>query len=129
MTSIVVQLQVDGQHRFPDAPAEVEFLSYPHRHMFHVRVEVEVFHNNRDIEIIMLKHAIQQYFQETYPKLHNRSRTYDMGTSSCESMAEELIYFLHGYYRDDSNEHGISRAMSVQILEDGENGAIIRETK
>ena len=47
---IFVTFQKEGIHKYPNAPDGVEFLQYPHRHMFHFRVEIDVFHNDRDIE-------------------------------------------------------------------------------
>ena len=130
MTSIVTQARVEGQHRYEGAPPAVQFLAFPHRHEFHIRVEIEVFHTNRDIEIIMLKHLILQHFEAEYPKLNHASRIYNFETLSCETLAENLMFYLKGYYKDDdeADELGRSRLMSVQVLEDGENGAIIRES-
>lgn len=128
MTSVVMQLRVDGVHRFPDAPAEVNFLSFLHRHEFHIRVEVEVFHNDRDIEIIMAKHEMQKYFEDHYPKFAHESKTINFDTKSCEDLAEELIMFLKGYFAGEADEFGRARVMSVEVLEDGENGAILRES-
>ena len=59
---IFVTFQKEGIHRFPAAETDpqfatgdeydVSFLAVPHRHIFHFRVEIEVFHNDRDIEFI-----------------------------------------------------------------------------
>ena len=56
---IFVTFQKEGIHKYPDAPAGVEFLKYPHRHMFHFRVEIEVFHDDRDIEFILFKRELE----------------------------------------------------------------------
>jgi hypothetical protein len=58
--SIWITFQKEGIHAYPAALeeprlADVSFLGYPHRHMFHFRVEIEVTHNNRDIEFIQFK--------------------------------------------------------------------------
>ena len=52
---IWVTFRKEGIHKYPDAPDGVEFLKYPHRHIFHFRVELEVFHDDRDVEFILLK--------------------------------------------------------------------------
>ena len=55
---IWVTFQKEGIHKYPAALTDpklkdVEFLGYPHRHMFHFRVEIEVFHDDRDIEFYL----------------------------------------------------------------------------
>lgn len=109
-TSIVVTLQVEGVHHWPECPLEeVIFLRYKHRHLFYIRLVKEVTHNDRDIEIIMLKHRIQ-YFLSRYKT--EKSPIHDFGRMSCEDIAEKL---LHNF-----------QASEVEVLEDGENGAIVR---
>ena len=34
---------------------DVSFLGYPHRHIFHFKVMIEVYHDDRDIEFIQFK--------------------------------------------------------------------------
>lgn len=108
---IKVKLQVEGLHNWPEAGKffpEVEFLSHPHRHIFHISATKSVSHNDRDIEIIMFKREIIAYLNERY--LDN-NQCLNFGRSSCEDIAEEL---LNRFYLD-----------SVEVLEDNENGAII----
>ena len=50
---IWVTYQKEGIHRYPDAPNGVEFLRYPQRHMFHFKGQIDVFHDDRDIEFIL----------------------------------------------------------------------------
>ena len=50
---IWVTFQKEGIHKYPaalddDRLHEVRFLGYPHRHIFHFKVEIEVFHDDRD---------------------------------------------------------------------------------
>ena len=49
--NIWVTFQKEGIHKYPDAPDEVDFLRYPHRHMFHFKVQIEVYNDDRDIAI------------------------------------------------------------------------------
>ena len=51
---IYVTTQFEGVHRYKDAPDEVSFLRDYHRHIFKVKLAIEVMHNERDIEFIML---------------------------------------------------------------------------
>ncbi len=100
-------LQVEGTHNWPDCPFdEVAYLRNPHRHMFHIKAYKEVTHSNRDVEFIMLKHKIQDYFVDTY---YGEKNLCTFGAKSCEMIAEELI-----------NEFDLSRC---EVSEDNENGA------
>lgn len=101
---IEVNLQYEALHNWKLCPLEeVKFLRDDHRHIFHITVRKKVSHNDRDIEIIMFKKAIESYL---YDKYHNY-----LGSMSCEMLAEELI-----------NEFELTYA---KVLEDGENGAVL----
>ena len=82
-TFIWVTFKKEGIHKYPAAledPAlatgdeyDVSFLGYPHRHIFHFKVEIEVFHNDRDIEFIQFKrpkwdYYLVLYFRTIFPK-------------------------------------------------------------
>ena len=57
---IWVSFRKEGIHKYPaalDDPKlatgdeyDVSFLGHPHRHIFHFKVAIEVFHDDRDIE-------------------------------------------------------------------------------
>ena len=63
--SIWVTFTKEGIHKYPAAltdPAlatgdeyDVSFLGYLHRHTFHFKVQIQVTHNDRDIEFIQFK--------------------------------------------------------------------------
>lgn len=114
-TYVIVRLQVDGVHNFPAAMQlfpEVGFLADIHRHIFHIEAKVEVFHDNRDKEFIMLKRDIQEYLEKKYYR--SVGRTHYFGAMSCEMIAKEIL-----------NEFNCK---SVQVWEDLENGAeVVRE--
>lgn len=114
-TAIVVTLQFEGFHNWADARnllPIVGFLADRHRHVFHVKAEKLVQHDDRDVEIIMFKTRLLKYLKETYP-----SNTYpflngiELGSKSCEMIAAELL-----------NEFDLTRC---EVLEDGENGAVV----
>lgn len=106
---IFVTTKFEGTHCYPDAPEEVEYLRHPHRHLFGVQLIVEVFHNERELEFIMVKHRLEEFIKKTFKP----------GTSmSCETMAEEIYRFVRETYDDE-------RTVKVQVDEDGENGAIL----
>lgn len=104
MTNVFCTTRFEGFHRWPDAPPEVAFLAVRHRHVFHVRVEVAVEHNDRDVEFIMLKRAVEQWIE-------TRRLTDAVANWSCERWADELLQAFD--------------AERVEVSEDGENGAIV----
>jgi len=103
---VIVNTSFTAQHSWPECElASVLFLQYTHRHNFYVTLKIAISHNNRDIEIIRLKNAVD-IFLDSY-------RNTDMGSKSCEDIAEELLRTFHANY--------------VSVLEDNENGAEIYE--
>ena len=106
---IYVTTQFEGIHRYPDAPEEVSFLRNYHRHLFKVRFQIEVFHNERDIEFILFKRELDEYIR-TY--LQDKEMNL-----SCESIAEWLLAKVRTKY--------IDRKVICEVSEDGENGAIL----
>jgi len=111
-TYVIVRLQVDGMHNFPKAAElfpEVAFLADRHRHMFHIEAKKEVFHDDRDVEFIMLKRDILNFLMYVYYK--PETRTHEFGPMSCEMIAKEIL-----------NQFNCT---SVSVWEDLENGAIV----
>ena len=103
-------LQIDGTHSWPDCPFdEVAFLCDNHRHMFHIKAFKQVYHDDRDVEFIMLKRQIQEYVNGKY--FIPGYATHVFGAMSCEMIARELI-----------EKFELSRC---EINEDNENGAIL----
>ena len=103
---IWVTYQKEGIHRYPDAPEGVEFLRNPHRHMFHFKVQIEVFHDDRDIEFILFKRELEGLYTEGTLQLNHRS---------CEMMADDLADYIKVNYP--------GRHLIITVSEDGENGA------
>ena len=108
---IWVTFQKEGIHNYPaaledDRLHEVRFLGYPHRHMFHFKVEIEVFHDDRDIEFILFKRELEA--------LYNSEGPMSLDFQSCEMIARELAKYIHEKYP--------GRALSISVAEDNENG-------
>lgn len=107
---VVVNLQFEAIHCWAGvkeampSSTHIHFLQQPHRHIFHVRAEKEVLHNDRDVEIIDFKQQIIRFLDETYGYLHK-----DLGSTSCEMLAEQILEKFS--------------CSVVEVLEDGENGA------
>jgi len=104
--SIWVTFQKEGIHCYPDAPPGAEFLKHPHRHMFHFRVELEVFHDDRDIEFILFKRELEGLYA---------GGTLELDYKSCEMMADDLAAYIVDKYPN--------RDLVIEVSEDGENGA------
>lgn len=105
-TSIIVRDHYEFCHRYADAPQEVLFLRNLHRHIFNYEVELEVFHDDRELEFIMVKNRLREFIDEVdWPN-----------TASCEQMATDIGKYLRDMY-------GFDRALSVSVFEDNENGA------
>ncbi len=100
---IWVTYQKEGIHRYPDAPKGVEFLRHPHRHMFHFKVEIEVFHDDRDIEFIDFKHKLKKYIANTW--YDGAYGCCNFGGMSCEMIAEDLLNYF-GLCRCSVSEDG-----------------------
>ena len=107
-TNIIINTQVEGIHNWPGCNIpEVEFLKFPHRHIFHICCKMKVSHADSDVEIINLKRTINSYLQSIYG--HPETSTLMFGSKSCEMIALELLKFFELEY--------------CSVLEDGENGA------
>jgi hypothetical protein len=109
-TEVFVTSEFVALHRWPDAADPVEFLKHPHRHLFKVRLVVEVTHDNRDVEFLTLKDELINF---TYPGRFPIE-------ASCETMAKTILVVF--------TEHGYS-VKSCEVSEDGENGAIVTVTE
>ena len=101
--------QKEGIHHYPAALqlpelADVSFLGYPHRHMFHFTVKIEVLPDDREIEFILAKRWAENLFD---------TGIIDANHKSCEMLAEEMVDQVIGKYGD--------RDVLVKVSEDGEN--------
>jgi len=107
---IKVSFQKEGIHKYPAAKKlkGVEFLQYPHRHMFHFYVTLEVHHDDRDVEFILFKRELENLFEEG---------AMDIDYKSCEMLAEDLLDYIEINYP--------KRGIKVEVYEDNENGGIV----
>ena len=87
--NIWVTFQKEGIHKYPDAPDEVDFLRYPHRHMFHFKVQIEVYDNDRDIEFFIFKRWLESLYADD---------TLQLDYKSCEMMADDLAKQIKDKY-------------------------------
>jgi hypothetical protein len=126
---IWVTFQKEGIHKYPAAltdPAlatgdeyDVSFLGYPHRHIFHFRVWIDVFHNDRDVEFIQFKRWLESLFRTKHTGNNNTEDSIlSLDYKSCEMMADDLYIQIATKYPD--------RVVWIEVSEDGENGALIK---
>ena len=106
----------EGIHKYPaaltdPALADVQFLGYPHRHIFHFRVWIDVFHNDRDLEFIQFKRWCESLYSSDNSVL-------SLDHKSCEMIADDLYIQIAQRYP--------GRVVHIEVSEDGENGALIR---
>jgi hypothetical protein len=115
---IWVTFQKEGIHKYPaalDDPKlatggwdDVSFLGYPHRHMFHFRVSIQVWHDDREIEFIQFSRWLQRLFSEDVMTLDYKS---------CEMIADEMFAHIDQKYP--------GREVTIEVSEDNENGAVV----
>jgi hypothetical protein len=116
---IWITFRREGIHRYPAAatdPAlctageyDVSFLANAHRHIFHFRIWIDVFHNDRDIEFIQFKRWLESLYSKDILELDFKS---------CEMIADDLYIQVAGRYP--------GRAVWIEVAEDGENGCLIK---
>ena len=115
---IWVTFRKEGIHRYPAAATDpklctageydVSFLANAHRHIFHFRVAIDVFHNDRDVEFIQFKRWLEGLYNKDILQLDFKS---------CEMMADDLYLKIAEFYPN--------RAVVIEVSEDGENGCLI----
>jgi hypothetical protein len=108
-----VTFQREGIHCFPAAAtdpklADVAFLASPHRHIFHFRVAIDVFHDDRELEFIQFKRWLEALYVNTVLQLDYKS---------CEMIADDLYTQIAAKYPN--------RDVHIEVSEDGENGCYV----
>lgn len=113
MTTAWVTYTFPAWHSWPGAPTERAYLGALHRHLFHVRAELDVFHDDRELEF----HDVLDELRNTCAALgtfHPSGR--DLGSMSCEQIALRIALELQRRW---------PRHMRVDVSEDGETGATV----
>jgi len=127
---IWVTFQKEGIHKYPaalDDPKlatgdwdDVSFLGYPHRHMFHFRVSIEVFHDDREIEFIQFSRWLQRLYSVGTDEEDSEAghTVLALDYKSCEMIADDLFLEIRKRY-------GSNREVHIEVSEDGENGCVV----
>jgi hypothetical protein len=113
---IWVTFTKEGIHCYPAAATDpqlatgdeydVSFLANPHRHIFHFRVAIDVFHDDRDIEFIQFKRWLVNLYV---------NNTLQLDFKSCEMISDDLYLQIASKYPN--------RDVWIDVSEDGENGS------
>lgn len=118
--------QFEGLHHWPEAPEPEHYLRSPHRHLFVVELDLEVFHHDREVEI----NAATRWLTALLPTLATQSPdggqsdplptgtggAPDLGRQSCEQLAAAVADAALDRY-------GRRRRLRCAVLEDGILGA------
>ena len=115
MRSIWVTFSKEGIHKYPAAledpklatgdEYDVSFLGYPHRHIFHFKVWIEIYHADREIEFIQFKRWLESLYGDGIIQLDFKS---------CEMIADDLAQQIQDRYP--------GRYIKISVAEDNENG-------
>jgi hypothetical protein len=122
---IWITFRKEGIHCYPAAATDpllntageydVSFLASPHRHIFHFRVWIDVFHNDRDIEFIQFKRWLENLYTS---HRSDANSVLALDWKSCEMIADDLYIQIAARYPE--------RAVWIEVAEDGENGCLIK---
>lgn len=105
--TIVIKTQFEGKHQYVNAPSQVQFLRNIHRHLFYVTVELDVYNDDRELEFICVKDALNKFLSSDPFTI----------VASCEQMADAICKFLIEKYGN--------RNIKCCVYEDNENGGCI----
>jgi len=118
-SKIWVTFRKEGIHCYPAAatdPAlatgdeyDVSFLGTPHRHIFHFKIGIQVFHDDRDIEFIQFKRWLENLYS-------GKESVLQLNYKSCEMISDDLFVEIASRYP--------GREIFIEVSEDGENGSI-----
>ena len=105
---IWVTFSKEGIHCYPGVIDHPElkdqfYLQHPHRHIFHFKVSIEVFENDRDIEFINFKNWLEALY---------KAETLQLNSRSCEMISDELYLEITKKYPH--------RKIAIEVSEDGE---------
>lgn len=108
-TTVWCKCNFVGFHFWEKAPDEVSYLRSTHRHEFHVLVNVDVNHNDRQVEFHTLKAELKFLISRDLDMFRiETAKPY-----SCETIATLLQKALSAKYS----------VKSISVSEDGECGA------
>jgi hypothetical protein len=85
---IKAKVQFEGIHKWDNCDLlEVDFLKYPHRHIFTIIAKKEISHLDRDVEFIKLGREILSYINLEYKPVSDKNSALNLESTSCEALA------------------------------------------
>ncbi len=108
--TVEVKLHFEATHNWPLAEGAIEFLKYPHRHIFHVIGRKIVSHLEREVEFFQLANRIRSAWHTNFP-YDDDLGMWILNSTSCETIALMLLKSADLDF--------------CAVYEDGENGAIV----
>jgi hypothetical protein len=114
---IWVTFQKAGFHKYPAASTDpnledVSYLGSRHRHLFKFKVQIEIFHNDREIEF----HQFLNFCESLYQDKH-----LEIDYKSVEMISDDLYDAIASRYPN--------RSVIIEVSEDGECGCVIEYLK
>lgn len=83
--TVIIQIEIEGFHNYPNAPKEVDFLSHNHRHSFKIKIGYRVNDVNREKEIFLCRDEVKNYL---FNQFGNPCKFHAM---SCEMIATTIV--------------------------------------
>lgn len=114
--SSYITFELDGLHSWPDAPPDVAYLKYPHRHRFHIAVSFSQPHP-RAVEFHVFTVFCKSLLEVQY-MLIPQTDLLNFGHLSCEEIATKLLSDISG-----SALYNKLTGVSVTVSEDGIAGS------
>ncbi len=103
---VIIDFDLEGYHNYYEAPKEVDFLKYRHRHLFQFKVGFVVKDSDREIEIFLQEKKVKKLLIDTF------GFPCEFKGMSCEMICE----FLMDKLKHDSIKF-------AEVLEDGKGGS------
>lgn len=100
---IYIKHVFEGFHRYVDAPDEVAYLRNTHRHLFEIKVYLQIYTDDRDVEFHMFKNDVIGFI-----------RNKNFNEKSCEMISNILFKLISAKYP--------GRDIKIELSEDGECG-------
>lgn len=107
---IEVRVPFRFSHRWKDAPKHRDYLRSYHPHNFEIRLEMQVFETDREIEFHDVQDWLLQIIFEDVDAFHE---------DSCETIATKVLEFVKAKYGDN-------REIQVEVWEDKDVGGKVK---
>lgn len=116
MISVGVSFSFKATHNWPEASQiagqQVQFLEHRHRHTFFVDVEMQVHHDDRDVEFFVLQSQVRSVVDHLYGHTWD-GMVYNLGRKSCETIGLEILAELRKL-------HPQAGDIQIRVSEDNE---------